>query len=93
MMAKKAPIGGLALMAAATLALAATTVAAQASCATYGKLTLRQAQENAQRNCGFEGPAWSKDLRAHIKWCSSVGPAQWKAELKKRADMLANQCK
>jgi len=92
-MAMKAPNGGLALVAAATLALAATSVAAQANCATYGKLTLRQAQENAQRNCGFEGPAWSKDLSAHIKWCSSVGPDQWKAELKKRADMLANQCK
>lgn len=70
------------------------SVAAHASgCTTYGKLSLQQQRQNEQRGCGFSGPSWSGDLRKHIKWCSSVGPDQWKAELQKREKMLAETCK
>lgn len=62
-------------------------------CATYGKLSLQQQRQNEQKNCGFEGPSWSSDLRKHVTWCSSVGPDQWKAELQTREKMLAEECK
>ncbi|MEO1694982.1 MAG: hypothetical protein AAFR55_07065 [Pseudomonadota bacterium] len=67
---------------------AASPAFAQAQCATYGKLSLQQQRQNVQKSCNFAGPSWSTDLRKHIKWCASVGPDQWKAELQKRAKML-----
>ncbi len=70
----------------------AGTAHAQANCAMYGKLAIQQQKENLQRNCGFSGVAWSTDLRGHIAWCAKVGPAQWKAELQRRASMLKEQC-
>ncbi|MGF1651416.1 MAG: hypothetical protein ACFCUN_13305 [Hyphomicrobiaceae bacterium] len=74
------------------LASAVTPAAAQANCEMYGRLALQQQRENEQRSCGFTGPSWSTDLRAHISWCSTVSPEQWRAELQKRAAMLA-ECK
>ena len=71
---------------------ATTPAAAQANCATYAKLALQQQRENEQKSCKFDGPSWSSDLRKHQAWCASVGPDLWKAELQKRAKMLAEQC-
>ncbi|MEO0799571.1 MAG: hypothetical protein AAFY53_10245 [Pseudomonadota bacterium] len=87
-------------MSAATIAVAASvgSVAmtgaahAQANCATYAKLALQQQRQNVQKACKFDGPSWSSDVRAHQKWCASVGPDLWKAELQKRAKMLAENC-
>jgi len=59
---------------------------------TYGKLALQQQKENERKGCNFQGPSWSPDLRAHIRWCGTVGPDQWKTELQKRAKMLS-ECK
>ena len=47
----------------------------------YGKLAIQQQQDNAEHKCGFTGPQWSPDMKAHISWCGGVGPDQWKAEL------------
>jgi hypothetical protein len=66
--------------------------AAQANCDTYGKLAIQQQQENAEAHCGFTGPEWSPDLKAHIAWCGTVGPDQWKVELQKRKQQL-DACK
>jgi hypothetical protein len=65
---------------------------AQANCETYGKLALQQQQENTEAKCGFSGPEWSPDLKAHIAWCGSVGPDQWKVQLQKRKQQL-DACK
>ena len=62
---------------------------AQASCDLYGKLALKQMQENEQKKCGFKGPEWNSDLKAHIMWCGTVGPDQWKIQLQKREQALA----
>ncbi len=62
---------------------------AQANCETYGKLALRQMQENELKKCGFKGLEWNTDLKAHVDWCASVGPDQWKAQLQKRELALA----
>ena len=71
-------------------ALLATTGAAfaQANCDTYGKLALRQMLQNEQKKCGFTGPEWNIDLKAHMDWCGTVGPEQWKVELQKREQAL-----
>jgi hypothetical protein len=65
---------------------------AQANCDTYGKLALQQQKENEASKCGFTGPEWSPDLKAHMAWCAGVGPDQWKVQLQKRAQKLAT-CK
>jgi hypothetical protein len=70
----------------------ATAASAQANCETYGKLALQQQQENVQAKCGFSGPEWSPDLKAHIAWCGGVGPDQWKVQLQKRKQQL-DACK
>ena len=70
------------------LSLLVPTTASAYDCATYGKISLKQFQENKQRNCKFAGPEWSPNLKAHISWCSTVGPDIWKAEIQKRAEML-----
>ncbi|MEL7302463.1 MAG: hypothetical protein AAGJ53_02085 [Pseudomonadota bacterium] len=70
----------------------ASAAQAQSNCATYGKLALKQQRENVQNKCGFSGPSWSPDLRAHVTWCATVGPDQWKTELQKRAEALT-KCK
>lgn len=66
---------------------------AQTGCDDYGRLALQQARENEQRKCGFTGPDWSTDLKGHVAWCATVGPAQWRAALQRRAQMLATSCK
>lgn len=78
----------------AIMAVAGLTSAAgaQANCDTYGKLALQQQQENADAKCGFEGPSWSPDLKAHIAWCASVSPDQWKVQLQSRKQQL-DTCK
>ena len=62
---------------------------AQANCETYGRLALKQMQENEQKKCGLKGPEWNTDMKAHMTWCGSVGPDQWKVQLQKREQALA----
>jgi hypothetical protein len=70
----------------------ASAAAAQANCDMYGKLALQQQKQNETSKCGFTGAEWSPDLKAHIAWCNSVGPDQWKAQLQKRNQQL-EKCK
>jgi hypothetical protein len=83
-----------AAVAAAALAWAgaASQAGAQANCEMYGKLTLQQQKDNMAGKCGFSGAEWSPDLKAHIAWCNSVSPDQWKAQLQKRKQQL-DTCK
>ncbi len=67
-------------------------VAAQANCDWYAKTALKQQQENELRKCGFAGPNWSSDLKAHMTWCGA-NPDQWKGEAQRRDQQLANSCK
>ena len=70
----------------------ASGASAQANCDTYGKLAIQQQQENVQLKCGFSGPEWNPDLKAHIAWCGSVGPDRWKVQLQQRKQQL-DACK
>lgn len=75
--------------AAIVIGLGSASVAhAQQSCDWYAKTALQQQQENEQKKCGFTGPSWSTDLRAHQAWCASQPPEAWKAEAQKRAQQL-----
>lgn len=65
---------------------------AQANCDEYGRLALKQQKENEGKKCGFAGPEWSPDLKAHVAWCQSVGPDKWKEQLQLRAQALGG-CK
>lgn len=64
--------------------------AAQATCDWYGKIAIKQQQENEQRKCGFKGDAWSSDLKAHMAWCASVSPEVWKKAAVSRDQQLAS---
>jgi hypothetical protein len=83
-------LGGLAAL--ASVAGFASGAHAQANCDTYGRLALQQQQENVELKCGFTGPEWSPDLKAHIAWCGTVGPDQWKVQLQTRKQQL-DSCK
>lgn len=86
MSALRAALSLTALIAAVAMAPA---VQAQATCEWYAKTALRQQQENENRKCGFKGPEWSSDFRAHASWCASVSPDQWRAQAQKRDQALA----
>ena len=80
----------------AALGLAAfcpATAVAQANCDWYAKTALKQQQDNERLKCGFAGPEWNAELRAHMTWCSSVAPDAWKAEAQKRDQRLATCAK
>lgn len=66
--------------------------AAQSSCAWYTREALRQQQDNIRGHCGFQGPSWSSDMKAHAAWCATARPDDWRAEARKREQMLAT-CK
>ncbi len=68
---------------------ASSQAVAQANCDTYGKLALKQMQANEQKKCGLVGPEWNTDLKAHMGWCATVAPDQWKLQLQKRELALA----
>lgn len=76
-----------ALVGAATLLPASAH--AQANCQWYGTTALKQQQENERLKCGFKGPDWSSDLKAHMTWCASVAPDVWKKSAQKRDQELA----
>lgn len=78
-----------ALLVAGQIAGTATGASAQANCGMYGRLALKQSQENEQKKCGLKGPSWSNDLKAHVAWCGTVAPDQWKVEIQKREQALA----
>lgn len=62
---------------------------AQSNCAVYAKLALEQQKDNIANKCGFKGPEWNDQYARHIEWCGSVGPAQWKQQIKMRDEKLA----
>ncbi len=62
---------------------------AQATCDWYANTALQQQKINVDRKCGLKGESWSFDRSAHIQWCQSVGPDQWKRQAQFRDQELA----
>lgn len=67
---------------------AVSSVSAQATCDWYANTALQQQKANVDRKCGFKGESWSFDRGAHILWCQSVGPDQWKRQAQFREQEL-----
>ncbi len=44
----------------------------RASCTYYAQIAVVQAETNRRFNCGYVGPAWNSDARAHFQWCRFV---------------------
>jgi hypothetical protein len=82
-----APFAGLALMVAPPAALAQAS-----SCGWYADTAIKQQQQNELRKCGFSGPEWSADRQAHLAWCATQSPDNWKAQAQNRERKLAG-CK
>lgn len=61
---------------------------ALANCDWYAQTALKQQQQNEQLKCGFTGPAWTRDLKAHLTWCGGVSPDNMKAEAQAREQQL-----
>lgn len=72
-----------------SLIAAAPVANAQATCDWYGRQALKQQQENLERKCGFTGPEWNADMRAHLAWCGSVSPDESRRMSQKRDAALA----
>jgi hypothetical protein len=70
----------------------AAEAGAEVNCDMYGKLAVQQQQENVEYKCGFAGTEWNPDLKAHVSWCATVSPDQWKVQLQKRRQQL-DACK
>jgi hypothetical protein len=81
------------LVAGVAMLAAGSSAFAQANCEMYGRLALKQMQENEQKKCGLKGQEWNTDLKAHVAWCASVGPDQWKIQLQKREQALSSCAK
>ncbi len=65
------------------------SVEAQSNCQWYATTALKQQKENERLKCGFKGLSWHSDMRAHLSWCASVPPDQWRSEARKRDQELA----
>lgn len=75
---------------AAGLAGLSTGVAhAQATCDWYAKTALEQQKLNLDRKCGLRGLSWSSDRQAHMTWCATVSPDEWKKQAQLRDQALA----
>jgi hypothetical protein len=64
----------------------------QDACDKYAKDAVLQNQENLRIPCGFLGPKWSSDYKAHFNWCMSGNLSNTKSENTGRQQALA-QCK
>ena len=74
-------------------ALAPSGALAQANCDWYAKTALKQMQDNERLKCGYKGPEWNSDLKAHMTWCAGVAPDAWKTQAQKRDQQLASCAK
>ena len=64
------------------------TAVAHADCNWYAQTALKQQQQNEQLKCGFVGPAWTSDMKAHLAWCGGVAPDKMKSEAQARDKQL-----
>ncbi|MEL6745673.1 MAG: hypothetical protein AAFO68_09445 [Pseudomonadota bacterium] len=76
----------------AVMTVATLGPAAARDCKLYAIQSAKQQKTNETKSCGFSGAGWTKDLKAHEAFCSSVAPTIWRAELTKRQKML-EKCK
>lgn len=74
--------------AASVLVLSAVSAHADGNCDWYAQTALKQQQQNDKLKCGFTGPAWTTDLKAHLAWCGGVAPDKAKSEAQAREQQV-----
>lgn len=57
-------------------------------CADYAKSAVQQQEENIAKQCGYKGPEWNPEYKAHYDWCMTAPPEHVAAGTKMRADAL-----
>jgi hypothetical protein len=60
----------------------------RATCDTYARIAVIQAQANQRFRCGFAGPGWNDDPRRHFEWCRWVPRRRVAEEQRNRSDAL-----
>ena len=70
-------------------ALSTAPVHAQTTCDWYAKTALEQQKLNIDRRCGLKGLSWSSDRQAHMSWCATTAPDEWKRQAQLREQALA----
>lgn len=79
-----------AALAIGVLGIGHAVVAQQAiNCDWYANTALQQQKLNVDRKCGFKGESWHSDRAAHVEWCRSTSPDQWRRQAQFREQELA----
>jgi hypothetical protein len=60
----------------------------RASCDTYAKVAVVQAEANKKYDCGFRGGEWVDNERPHMRWCMRARRAYLLDEIRYRAGEL-----
>jgi hypothetical protein len=59
------------------------------NCDWYANTALQQQKMNVDRKCGFKGESWHFDRAAHMEWCRSASPEQWRRQAQFREQELS----
>jgi hypothetical protein len=60
----------------------------RATCDTYARVAVIQAQANQRFRCGLQGPGWNDDARRHFDWCRWVPRRRVAEEQRNRSEDL-----
>jgi hypothetical protein len=60
----------------------------RATCDTYARIAVIQAQANQRFRCGLQGPGWNDDPRRHFEWCRWVPRHRVAEEQRNRSEDL-----
>ena len=60
----------------------------RATCDTYARIAVIQAQANQRFHCGLQGPGWNDDARRHFEWCRWVPRRRVAEEQRNKAEDL-----
>jgi len=60
----------------------------RATCDTYARIAVIQAQANQRFRCGLQGAGWNDDTRRHFEWCRWVPRRKVAEEQRNKAEDL-----
>jgi hypothetical protein len=60
----------------------------RATCDTYARIAVVQAQANQRFRCGLQGAGWNDDARRHFEWCRWVPRRRVAEEQRNKAEDL-----
>jgi hypothetical protein len=60
----------------------------RATCDTYARVAVIQAQANQRFRCGLQGAGWNDDARRHFEWCRWVPRRRVAEEQRNRSEDL-----